>query len=337
MDPKIRQYMMQKYFAGQQPDVLDGADQTVADAQNQQQNAQYAGIAAQVGDSLANANRQPVALDNRMQDLGKAPATIQQQQQKTDVSGVQRMADSNLQTARGDRDQALQMMLQQRKEELAQQLQAKRDAEAGVWKQKEFDQRERGLKAQNASREAYAANALGLKKEQLGLEREKLAAQKDKPTADQTRNAATQKEVDYRVNSINSALDRLEKNVKDNGTFEMFGTASSDMDSDLYNMALDYAKLVDPQSVAREGEVAAAQKYMLPIKGMNVRNDTALGLIKRMKEQVAKRAQDMGVAPTTSTGGGVGRPAAARDTGGVVSRDYETMSDEELEALLKGQ
>lgn len=41
---------------------------------------------------------------------------------------------------------------------------------------------------------------------------------------------------------------------------------ASEIDKTIYDLALDYAKIVDPQSVAREGEVAAAEKYALPIK-----------------------------------------------------------------------
>lgn len=122
MDPKVRQYMMQKYFGAQQPDILNGADQAVTDAQKQQEMSQFAGIAAGAADNIANAMNQPVVLHNRMQDLGKAPGMVEGRQQKTDMSGVQRMAQDGLKTAQGDRDQALQMMLQQRKEELAQEV-----------------------------------------------------------------------------------------------------------------------------------------------------------------------------------------------------------------------
>lgn len=68
------------------------------------------------------------------------------------------------------------------------------------------------------------------------------------------------------------------------GTFEMFGPEGTEMDSLIYQMAVDYAKLVDPTSVAREGEVESAKKYMLPIRswgGLGYSNKTAQKIIDR--------------------------------------------------------
>lgn len=90
-----------------------------------------------------------------------------------------------------------------------------------------------------------------------------------------------QKKVDestYRYNILKQNAENLKKSVSDVGTFEMFGDESAKQDSIVYQMAVDYAKLVDPDSVAREGEVAAAQKYMLPFKqgmGLTTSNSTA--------------------------------------------------------------
>lgn len=103
-------------------------------------------------------------------------------------------------------------------------------------------------------------------------------------------------EAAYRYGSLNSQAARLRKLVEDNGTADFIGPEGETMDGIIYNMAVDYAKLVDPESVAREGEVAAAQKYMLPFRnkgGLTTRNDTALkqideylvGLDSRIKER----------------------------------------------------
>lgn len=100
-------------------------------------------------------------------------------------------------------------------------------------------------------------------------------------------------EVDYRVNTIQGNLTDLENLIKANGTWEAIGPHNSELDKKIYNIAVDYAKLVDPDSVAREGEVSAAQKYMLPIQGLGVKNDTALSLIKKMKADVETRKQNL--------------------------------------------
>lgn len=89
----------------------------------------------------------------------------------------------------------------------------------------------------------------------------------------------SKKETLYRYNALKQNAQELKDIVKEYGTFELFGDAESKMDSKIYQMAVDYAKLVDPDSVAREGEVAAAQKYMLPFRknmGASTKNETAL-------------------------------------------------------------
>jgi hypothetical protein len=112
---------------------------------------------------------------------------------------------------------------------------------------------------------------------------EKQAAKIDKLKKEQT-------EVDYRENSINSSLNQMEDIIKKYGTFEVFGPQSEQLESLIFNTALDYAKLVDPDSVAREGEVAAAKKYSLAIKGLGVSNASALQLINDMRKKTQERA-----------------------------------------------
>lgn len=55
-----------------------------------------------------------------------------------------------------------------------------------------------------------------------------------------------------------------------------------------YKMAITYSKIVDPSSVAREGEVAAAQKYLIPA-GLTVSNDVTLAAIKNQREEIKRR------------------------------------------------
>lgn len=121
------------------------------------------------------------------------------------------------------------------------------------------------------------------RREELNLkkaEKQEAAAEKKKTSLE---------EVDYRQGSILSSLDKLDEIVKQYGTFEVFGPQKEQMNQLIYNAALDYAKLVDPQSVAREGEVAAAQKYALPIQGLGVSNESARQLIADMKAKTIER------------------------------------------------
>jgi len=66
------------------------------------------------------------------------------------------------------------------------------------------------------------------------------------------------------------------------------------LSSEPYKLAVEFAKIVDPGSVAREGEVAAAQRYMLKL-GLFSSNDVALAGVRRMREEMLRRADEMNV------------------------------------------
>jgi hypothetical protein len=89
-------------------------------------------------------------------------------------------------------------------------------------------------------------------------------------------------EASYRYKTLKGNTSKLRDLVTKNGTMDLFGAEGTAMDRLIFEMAIDYAKLVDPDSVAREGEVAAAQKYMLPIRnygGAGMTNSTAQQVI----------------------------------------------------------
>lgn len=93
-------------------------------------------------------------------------------------------------------------------------------------------------------------------------------------------------------------LKELESTVKKYGNFEVASPgatkgaieASAKLDQLPYKMAITYAKIVDPQSVAREGEVAAAQKYVIPM-GLLTGNDKTLAAIKNQREEITRRVE----------------------------------------------
>ena len=101
----------------------------------------------------------------------------------------------------------------------------------------------------------------------------------------------TQADVTFEQNA-SAALrftDQLTDAIKQYGTFEIASSEGSAKLGQLpYQMAIAYAKTVDPSSVAREGEVAAAQKYLIPL-GASTRNDTALAAAKSFREDIVER------------------------------------------------
>lgn len=86
--------------------------------------------------------------------------------------------------------------------------------------------------------------------------------------------------------------DEFENTVRKFGTFEVGSPEGSAKLGQLpYQMAIAYAKIVDPASVAREGEVAAAQKYIIPT-GLLTRNDTALNAISNFRNDILNRTSE---------------------------------------------
>ena len=83
--------------------------------------------------------------------------------------------------------------------------------------------------------------------------------------------------------------DQLTDAINKYGTFEIGSSEGSARLGQLpYQLAIAYSKTVDPDSVAREGEVAAAQKYLIPL-GAGTRNDTALAAAKSFREEIVAK------------------------------------------------
>ena len=83
--------------------------------------------------------------------------------------------------------------------------------------------------------------------------------------------------------------DSLSDAINKYGTSETVDPAGSAILKQLpYQMAISYAKLVDPTSVAREGEVASAEKYLIPL-GVFTRDDTAKEALKNFRSDIVSR------------------------------------------------
>lgn len=83
------------------------------------------------------------------------------------------------------------------------------------------------------------------------------------------------------VEIANQEGKKLLKLIESDGNWETWNEKTkAELDSSQYQLAINYAKIVDPDSVAREGEVAAAQKYLIPL-GLTTRNKTSQAAIKK--------------------------------------------------------
>lgn len=111
--------------------------------------------------------------------------------------------------------------------------------------------------------------------------------------------------------------DQLEEAVNRSGTWEAGNIPlisnkkdAAIIDAAPYQLAITYAKIVDPASVAREGEVAAAQKYMLNL-GMFANKEKALEGIQNMKNTILEYQKTRS---SVKVGGAVGTQQPARSS-----------------------
>lgn len=104
----------------------------------------------------------------------------------------------------------------------------------------------------------------------------------------QTKQKQSVTEIQDRYNNIKDSIGSLRNMVKEYGTQEMIGPQNKEMDQYITSIATDMAKLVDPQSVARESEVASFKK-MLFEPGFFQRESSAQGVLTNFEKMVDKR------------------------------------------------
>lgn len=96
-------------------------------------------------------------------------------------------------------------------------------------------------------------------------------------------------EIEDRRTNIQSAIDTLDKMIDEYGTYEMVGSHNQDMDRLVEQIATDMAKLQDPNSVARPGEVENVKRNLIS-SGFGNRNSAARDILKNFREEVDRRA-----------------------------------------------
>lgn len=229
-------------------------------------------------------------------------------------------------------------------------------------------QRERGDKQldyerSRADRVEDREDAQLARSEQAALTREQIAAgreiAREGRTSDRVetenrkiaeKKAEQTREVEEFAQSGFDALDRLEKQIEDQGTFEAFGPEDANFERYQLAIANAMARLADPGSVNRPSEVEAALKG-LPQKGLGQRNSTALAIIQSAREELEQRRRRAykirGIedpssrnpaADVSSVPAALGPAAAPAQGGGVVYRvrgkGRITLDPAEVDAFL---
>lgn len=110
-----------------------------------------------------------------------------------------------------------------------------------------------------------------------------------KREAAELKNKQSLNEVEDRRRNIEDNLDLVEKMIKDKGTYEMFGSHNNDLDRRIDAIATDMAKLADPNSVARPSEVEQFRKGLFRASATDMKNSTALDIIKNFRNEVGSR------------------------------------------------
>ncbi len=127
------------------------------------------------------------------------------------------------------------------------------------------------------------------------LEREGIKANKKKM------GELKQADIDFESNSSAALrnIQELKKTVGKSGNYEsnsIYSPASdpkaaADLSQNFLDTAIAYAKIVDPTSVAREGEVETAKKYAIP-SGLTISNKTTLQALHKMEQKIKERMKD---------------------------------------------
>jgi len=101
-------------------------------------------------------------------------------------------------------------------------------------------------------------------------------------------------DLSFEQNAISAMryADQFENLINKYGTFELYSPQGSALLKQIpQQMAISYAKLVDPSSVAREGEVEMIKQTIVPL-GLFTRNETAKQAIQNFRDDVKNRIEN---------------------------------------------
>ena len=124
---------------------------------------------------------------------------------------------------------------------------------------------------------------------------EAIQRQIDAETNQQPKLQASDQTFIQNIKEYQNQLRSLKATINSYGTYEsaLLGNpqAASTLEQLPYKMAITYSKIVDPQSVAREGEVEAAKKYIVPL-GLFANKQQALASIDAQEKEINRRAEE---------------------------------------------
>lgn len=183
-------------------------------------------------------------------------------------------------------------------------------AVSGIFAEEQAKARREGAAAKLAERKAAAplgpkppSADQSLRSEKLKLEVEKLRNEQaggPGSTTDKTAKASIDKkkqqvlEVDNYVGNIKRNIKLIKDQIAKTGTFELAGPEGAVNERRLTEIATDMAKLADPGSVAREGEVMLMRKGLVDtgIGGAFTRDDTAQAVLDALSSDVDRRREE---------------------------------------------
>lgn len=134
--------------------------------------------------------------------------------------------------------------------------------------------------------------------------------------ANDEKDATYLKEVQERRKNIQTAVDQAILMIKDKGTYEALGPHNDNLNRLADQIATDMAKLQDPNSVARPGEVELVKKTLVE-SGLGQQNQTALDKLNKFKGEVDRRAN------TAFVTRGIKPPAGSISSGGVAGNGFK--------------
>lgn len=245
-----------------------------------QQKAQMMAEALRGTQNAAAANRglsmvASLGQNNLLQGLGQSSARTAQQLAQQAQFGQGQMADAGQQQSARALQKA--MAAENRRQEL-------------------FDESSRRRWQEGRDRERFAQELIqaqilaGQRQRDKAEDRADAAALRAQEKADAARLKQEQgmHELEGRFRNIEERVADVRGMIGNKGTYELLGSHNEVLNSKLNDIATDMAKVMDPESVARESEVEAAKKN-LPRVGLRQSNATALAVLKSFEEDLKKR------------------------------------------------
>lgn len=166
---------------------------------------------------------------------------------------------------------------------------ARADRAAGRKDSQRFREEEAEKNRRNQLNMAHIVAGNGVAREDRAVARE--IAKEDRVASNKKQ--AQSIEIEERYRGADKALEALEKEIEDNGTWDAYGSGPAVREGLINSYATDMAKMRDAESVAREAEVALERKALgEPSQSLFTRNSTALDVIKKQRANLIERRNE---------------------------------------------